>query len=233
MAGPALILLEIHRLRLLSQDVQSRIDFAPKQLKAQQAIVAKREEELRQGQETVKKAKIAIHEHEVSVKAAQEQIKKYEKQLSDITSKKEYDALRHEIAGVNEKIKGIEDETLAAMMVLDERMGQIPALEESVKKAKAELSEYEREYQARLVTWATQRDEATSLIGAEEAKLPEEARVQYDRLVKAMGADALAAVEGKTCTACFTDLTAQDKHNVLMRQFVMCRNCGRVLYLKE
>src|SRR5215471_14310217 len=98
MAGPAAILREIHRLRGLAQDLQSRIDLAPKQVKAQQNLIAKCEEDLKQGQETVKKLKIAIHEHEVSIKAEQQLIKKYENQLGDITSKKEYDALRHEIA---------------------------------------------------------------------------------------------------------------------------------------
>ena len=233
MAGPAGILLEIHRLHILARDLQKRLDFAPKQLNAQQSVLGKREEELKQGHEAIKKAKITIHEHEVSVKAAQQQIKKYEQQIGDITSKKEYDALRHEIAGVNDKIRAIEDETLTAMMVLEELNGRIPALEEEVNKAKAELAAFEREFQAKLGDWTKARDEAAAQCGVEEAKLSEDVRTLYDRLVKAMGADALAAVEGKSCTFCFTELTAQAQHNVLLRQFVSCRNCGRILYLKD
>ena len=34
MAGPAAIIREIHRLRSHAHDLQTRIDFAPKQLKA-------------------------------------------------------------------------------------------------------------------------------------------------------------------------------------------------------
>src|SRR5207245_8738722 len=55
MAGPAAIIREIHRLRSHAHDLQTRIDFAPKQLKAQQNAVAKREEELKEAQETIKK----------------------------------------------------------------------------------------------------------------------------------------------------------------------------------
>src|SRR5438477_12579330 len=121
MAGPAIILREIHRLRTFAGDLQSRIDSAPKQLKAQQGLVTKREDELKQGQDLVKKLKVAIHEKEVSVKAENQLIKKYEGQLNDITSKKEYDALRNEIAGVREKIRAYEDETLNTMMDLEEK----------------------------------------------------------------------------------------------------------------
>jgi len=233
MAGPAAILREIHRLRAFVQELQSRIDLAPKQLNVQQNVLARRQEELKQGQEAIKKLKIGVHDHEVSVKAAHQQIKKYEQQLNEISSNKEYDALKHEIAGVQEKLRALEDETLTTMLELEELTGRLPVLEEAAKKAKVEFAEFERDSQARREVWIQQRDEATNQIGAEEAKLPSAIRPEYDRLIKAMGADALAAVEGKNCTACYTEMTVQLYHNVLKQQFVLCWNCGRVLYLKD
>jgi predicted nucleic acid-binding Zn-ribbon protein len=233
MPGPAAILREIHRLRVFASDLQSRIDLAPKQVKAQQGQIAKREDEFKHGQEAVKKLKIGIHEHEVSIKAEQQLIKKYEHQLNDITSKKEYDALRHEIAAVQEKIRGVEDELLAAMLQVDEEATKLPALDEGIKKAKAEFEEFNRDLQARLADWSKQRDSAISQISTEEAKLPEQVRPMYDRFVKSMGADALATVEGKNCAACYTEMTMQTYHDVLNQQFVQCRNCGRILYGKE
>jgi uncharacterized protein len=233
MAGPAAILREIHRLRAYAHDLQSKIDQAPKQAKAQQTVLAKREEELKQDQDAIKKLKVGIHEREVSVKAEHVLIKKYEKQLNDITSNKEYDALKHEIAAVNEKIRGLEEETLTTMMELEERTARLPVQEEAVKKAKAEFAEFERVHLGRLETWKQERDEATKQFMAEEAKLPGDIRPQYDRLIKAMGPEALSAVEGKNCTACYTELTVQLYHNVLKQQFVLCWNCGRVLYLKD
>ncbi len=233
MAGPAAILAEIHRLRTYSRDLQERIDRAPRQAKAQQNVIAQREEDLKHGQDVVKRLKVALHEHDVSVKAEQQLIKKYEKQLSDITSKKEYDALRHEIAGVKEKIKAIEDETLTAMMDLEAKTALLPPLEDAVKKAKAEAAESERENQSQMEVWRKERDQAAEKIAVEEIKLPNDIRPQYDRLIKAMGADAMAHVEGKNCAACYTDMTETWYHNVMRRQFVLCRNCGRMLYLKD
>jgi len=233
MAGPAAIIREIHRLRSHARDLQTRIDFAPKQLKAQQNAVAKREEELKVTQENLKKLKVSIHEHEVSVKSADQQIKRYEQQLNDITSKKEYDALKVEIGAVKDKIGAIQDETLTAMGDLEERTAQLPALDAALKTAKAEFAAFERDYQAQLESWTKQRDDVAKQIGAEEAKLPADIRQQYDREVKSKGADAFASVENRICSACYTEITAQLGHNLLMHQFVMCRSCGRMLYMKD
>jgi len=233
MAGPAAIFREIHRLRSHAQDLQSRIDFAPKQLKAQQNAVAKYEEALHQAHEAIKKLKVGVHEHEVSVKACQAQIKKYEQQLNDITSKKEYDALRHEITAVRDKIRVIEDEALTLMGEVEEKTAEVPKFEAALKQAKAEYAEFERDYQERLNSWVKQRDDVDKKVADEEIKLPGDIRVQYERVIKSMGADALAGVDGRICTACYTEITAQLAHNLHMEQIVVCRSCGRYLYLKN
>jgi predicted nucleic acid-binding Zn-ribbon protein len=233
MAGPGAVLREIHRLRSHASALQERIDGGPRQLRAQQNVVAKREEELKEAQDGLKKLKVGILESESSVKSAHGQIKRYEQQLNDITSKKEYDALQHEIAAVREKIKATEEEALTAMMEVDEKTTLIPEREAALKKAKAEFAEFERDYQSRLDDWTKQRDAAAAEYAAKEKELPSDVRQHYDRLVKSMGADAFAAVENRICAACYTELTAQVAHNVQQQQFVMCRSCARILYPKE
>jgi predicted nucleic acid-binding Zn-ribbon protein len=49
----------------------------------------------------------------------------------------------------------------------------------------------------------------------------------------ARGADAMAAVENRTCTACYTEITAQNYHELILGQLVVCKSCGRILYLPE
>ena len=233
MAGPAAIFREIHRLRSHARDLQSRIDFAPKQLKAQQNAVAKYEDALHQAHEAIKKLKVGILEHEASVKSCEAQIKKYESQLNDITSKKEYDALRHEISAVRDKIRAIEDETLNLMGEVEEKTAEVPKYEAALKQAKGEYAEFERDYQERLNSWIQQHDEVDLKVAAEEVKLPKDIRTQYERVIKTMGADALAAVEGRTCMSCHTEITEQLAHNLRMEQVVVCRSCGRYLYLQN
>src|SRR2546428_97975 len=94
---------EIHRLRRHVQELLSRIEAGPRQLKMQHAAIARHEENLKKAQEELKLLKVHTHDKELSLKITSDQIKKYEKQLNDIMSKKEYDALKHEMATSREQ----------------------------------------------------------------------------------------------------------------------------------
>src|SRR5437870_1179469 len=97
MAGPGDVFREIHRIRRHAKDLGDKIEQAPRQLKVQQALLARQEEKLNQSHENTKHLKVNIHEKEVSIKALLTAIKKHEKQRDEAGNKKEYDALQLEI----------------------------------------------------------------------------------------------------------------------------------------
>ena len=233
MPGPGPILREIHRLRRSIHELESASENGPRQLKAQQNKIAKDEDNVKKAQEIVKQAKIHIHEKEVSIKATQTEIAKFEKQLGEISTKKEYDALRHEIANAREHIKKIEDEILELMLEGDEKAKLVPEAEKAVKKAKDDLALFERDLQERLKRYAEEKAKAVADLKAVEATLSEEVKVQYDRMVGFKGEDSIAAVEGQTCTACYTDVTAQMANELMRGEYVVCKSCGRILYAAQ
>jgi predicted nucleic acid-binding Zn-ribbon protein len=233
MSGPASTLRELHRLRRHAKDLQSRIDQQPRLLKAQHNAVAKQEEALREAQEAIKRLKVTTHEKEVSLKTANQQVVKHEKQLNEAATKKEYDALKTEIAAARDDVRRLEDEILDAMAETEERTSQLPQLDKAVQQARAELAKFERDSEARLSDLNEQRQRVVEELAETEAKLPADVRAPYERLIKARGEDALAAVQGRICTACYTEITAQQAHEVTQDQLVFCKNCGRILYVPE
>ena len=66
-----------------------------------------------------------------------------------------------------------------------------------------------------------------------EKQIPEAVRLLYERLVQARGADALASAVNDICRACATAITAQMHNELLVGNFVFCKNCGRLLYTPE
>ena len=66
-----------------------------------------------------------------------------------------------------------------------------------------------------------------------EASVPANLRSQYNRVVASLGADALAAVHDRTCSACHTEITAQNYNDLQQELFVSCKSCGRILYPPE
>jgi predicted nucleic acid-binding Zn-ribbon protein len=233
MAGPATILREIHRLRRHAKDLQAEIERGPRLLKAQQAKVTRQEEAVREAHDTLKRLKMASHDKEGLLKATLLQIGKHEKQLNEAGSKKEYDALKLEIAADKKKCQELEDEILGYMGEIEERNAQLPALEKAVQQAKAEYAEFEKNSRGRSVGLTEQLNQALAGIKQVESTLPADVRPQYDRLVAARGEDAMAAVENRTCMACYTEITAQAYNDLMLSQFVLCKSCGRTLYLPD
>jgi predicted nucleic acid-binding Zn-ribbon protein len=233
MTAPAVILREIHRLRRHARELQNRIDEAPRRLKAQQDRANRQHAALVEAQEGVKKLKIAQHEKEVTLKSAEAQIAKFEKQLNEVSSRREYDALRTEIAHARDKIGKIEDEILEAMAKVEEGATTIPEMEKKWKEAQAEVAQFERDSQVRQAELAVLRDQAAKELARVEEELPADVRQGYDRSVLAKNDDAFAAVANRTCKGCFTEVTSQEYLELSQQKFVVCKACGRMLYLAE
>lgn len=233
MAGPAAVLRDLHRLRRHARDLQEQIDRGPRALDLQKAKVARQQEILQEAHDTIKRLKVRTHEQEVSLKSKVQQIAKHERQRDEATSKKEYDALQAEIDVEKKACQKLEDEILDAMGQTEDLLARIPQLEKEVEQAKQDSFRAIEEIQARRHRAVEGLAEVHKQLHELEASLPADVRIQYDRLVTARGDDALATVQGRTCAACYTEITAQMYNDLMVGLFVPCKNCGRILYLPE
>jgi predicted nucleic acid-binding Zn-ribbon protein len=231
MAAPAHILKDIHRLKRHIKDLEGKLEQGPKAHKAHQLKVAAAEEALHKVQDGLKQLKVKIHEKEISVKAAQQNVEKLEK--TPVSNKKEYDALRAEVATAKASISKLEDEMLDAMAELEDKTKFIPLNEKALQKAKDEAAQFDKDHQERLNRWSTERQSALGQLAEVEALLPDDIRAHYDRLVSSKWADAISGVQGRTCVTCYTEVTAQMSNELQRGLFVICKNCGRMLYVEE
>jgi predicted nucleic acid-binding Zn-ribbon protein len=226
------LLREIHRLRKLIRDAQTEVERGPRVLKAHQTKLATQEKAVADAKDALKHRKADVLTGESQIKSLHQALAKHEKQLDGLTGQKEIEAKEHDIANTKQLIARQEDDVLTAMTDVEERTAKIPDLEAALAKAKADFAGYEKEAAERLVRLKEEAASATKALAEEEAKLPAGVRTQYDRLVKAHGADALAPVENQTCTHCRMGITIQ-QYSDLQRgtEILFCRSCGRVLYL--
>jgi predicted nucleic acid-binding Zn-ribbon protein len=232
MAGPAVFFREIHRLRRQARDIQDQIDRIPRQLRAQQTRITGQETALREAQEHVRHLKVTAHEKEVELKSRQTQITKFQRQLNESESKKEYDALQAEIATAKSDCQQLEDEILNAMIETDERTAELPALEKALQQAREEAARFEREAGSRRTDLTGQVTALRTELRGVEANIPAGlVRDTYNRIAAAKDADALAVVRDRTCTACHTEITTQSYHELKRNQFFCCKSCARILYL--
>lgn len=234
MAIVAALFREIHRLRRHAAELRTRMEQGPRQLQLLQERLAEAEAAFMQGQETLKKLKVALHEGEGSLRSLTAQIHKYERQLNEIMSKKEFDALQHEIASARQKIGEIEDRMLAQMSELDERQAQLPELERAVTQARADVANFERNSEERRRLQTEELEKTLKELAAVEAQLPAgDILTAYQRRIKARGDDALAPVRQRVCSNCYTEVTAQTWVELQQGGLVLCKSCDRIIFLEE
>jgi predicted nucleic acid-binding Zn-ribbon protein len=234
MTTPANTLKEIHRLRRYIKELQTKLGDIPRKLQSRKGDIAYHEEKLKIGQDELKKLKVKTHDDDVSLKIIAEQIAKYERQLNTIMSKKEFDALKSEIAHGRAKADALEDVILAQLAEIDERTANIPRLEKALKDAREELTRFEKESQEQTGSLTGELQRVQKELADAEANLPYgELQAQYERLIRLMGEDSFAAVSKGTCQACYTNVTAQEANQLLQGQFMLCKACGRILYAAD
>jgi len=233
MASVNELMREIHRLLKHRRDLREQIDRFPKQRKVFQGRITLREQEQQQAQDALKKLKMSVHEKEVTLKTHHQLVKKYEGQLREITSKKEFDALQHEIETTKKAIAEVEDQILTGMMEIDEQTAALPKFAGGLATARKELTDFEATAQERETNLRTMLQDTEAKHREAEAQVPAEILPAYQRIIKAKEHDALAPVRDRACSSCSTSLTVQNYHDLQLGQSHNCTACGRILFLPE
>ena len=221
---------EAHRLRRHLRELQAEIDDSPRKIRIRNNRIAKLEDELKQAQETIKHLKTNIATLDLNLKSSHQQLLKYQQQLGDMKNERETVAKQAEIDFTQSQIRELEEQSLAKIAELDTRTADLPRLNENLAKAKEEFKVFEKETNKAIERLREEKAHAEIALLEAEKDLPETIRSDYDRVVKAHGADALSGVKDRVCEHCNNSITVQQKCDLLRGMFLCCRTCGRGLY---
>ena len=176
---------------------------------------------------------MALDQKQLQLKSAEGKIAELKVKLNQANTNREYQALKDQIAADEMASSVLADEILEAMEKLDGMKTLIPDAEGRVAKAKEELGKVQQQLRAEEESLKTDVKRLEKELADAESALPEDFRVMYQRVVNAKGEDAMAVVEGGSCGGCFQQLTTNMHNEINMGRVVLCRSCGRVLYLPE
>lgn len=224
---------EAHRLRKHLRELKKEIDLGPRVLKEHQDELDEERQAHKDHHDSITRLKLKQREDEGSLKQTDTRLAKLEDQLIGISVQKEYDAKKSEIAQAKAKKADLEDAILTTMTEIEERTAAIPAVEKKWADAQAAFEEFKRQAADRLEMLRNGKAASEALLVKVEVGIPEEIRPRYDKLVKAHGPEAMAAVKGKSCQACRTDMTDQKIIELRRGEFMQCSTCGKLLYAME
>jgi len=181
---------------------------------------------------TAKLLQKEIDSAELSGRSMREQFKHRQQQIQSLIGAKERTALEHEITDIATKIDQADD---SLMLLLEQQ----DLIKKSISQRKAEVTESENtllaERQKRASAIAEiEKGKADLLMESSQQILlvPENLRNEYAQL-KQRVANPAAPIQNQSCSACFTQLLAQEYTQINSRSVIRCRGCFRYLYLPD
>jgi hypothetical protein len=233
MPVPAAALRELHRIHLQLEDLRERADRGPKQIRARDTNLARLTDELAKVQAEGKAARVRADQKQLLLKSGEEKIANLRGKLNQCTTNREYQALKDQIAADEMANSVLSDEILEALEKIDEQQKLLHEAQQRIVAAKEELAKVQQAVaeQSQLLQTDIQRLQAE--LATAETALPGDIAGEYQRMVRARSADAMAEVQGEFCGGCCKQLTPNILSELTLGQAVICKNCGRLIYLPE
>lgn len=223
----------LHRIHQQLAELKGRLARGPKQIRARQQAVERREKQLADSKDARKKTRMESDDQMVQLKKMETEIEDLQRKLNECRQNDAYKILKDQIAGTRKASSVLEDEILDKLERIDQFQIQVQEAESNLEKAREELDETQKRVGEQQTTLEDDLARATDELKQVEAGLPADFKAEYQRLTRAHGDHALAPAEGETCGNCFTVLSPQTMNELYMSKLVFCKSCGCMLYLPE
>ena len=206
----------------------------PAQKQVLEQVFIQKSQALKAKEEESKSLQLKRKEHEIDLETKEKEIKKYQSQLLQIKTNKEYTALQKEIEGLKADNAVLEDDILGLMEKVDKVKAEIAEerqrLASEDKELKEEIIKIDQEIKDLDVKISSLEKEKTQLCANVEKNL----LAQYERILKAKRGLALVTIAGKSCGGCHRVLPPQVINEARMKDKVIrCEFCARLLYWPE
>lgn len=186
---------------------------------------ALKESEERLTQQVLQRKKLELDIEEINLELA-----RLQKQMRDIKTNREYDALVTEIANRKTKISESEEELLKTLAEIDE-------LQDKVKEYKERVVEVDKNNRIQLESLGKEMDSIGTKIKQKQderrnisVRLNKLMLATYERVKKVKGGAAVVAVKKRACSGCYKSLPPQKIQEIKKGEnLITCDSCGRIL----
>jgi uncharacterized protein len=227
------VLRTLHRIHRQLTDLRGRLARGPKQVQAAETHVQSCESALQQTKAEAKATRIASDQKQLQLKSGEDKVKDWRRKLNAISSNREYQVLLEQIAADEMTNSVLADEALEALDLIDAFQKRIAEAESVLAAAKKRADKVRGEVAKQQPSLQSDIARLEAELKKEEALLPEEIGQVYHRIVRQKGEDALAAVENKCCSGCNQQVTLNVYSHIVLGTPMLCKSCGRLLYLPE
>ena len=215
---------EITDVSLFLENIPSKIEEINKKIETSSQIVTLAKEKMTQNQ---KKRR----DLEAAVKDIKEQISKYNRQLNEVKTNKEYSILLKEIEEAKQKDNDMEEEIISEMLSADEIEDEIKTASQKYSEAEEKFSKEKDVLQQEKKKFETKKDKLNQKKEKLVPKIPSDQVNLYLKIYKRNSGIALSPVKEEFCSLCHLRIRPQVINELKGKEkIILCENCGRILY---
>ncbi len=233
MAIDAASLRALHHLLGQLAELRDRLARGPRQITIREQNVAARQADLQGAIEAEKQARLLVDRKQLDLRSSEQKIADWQVKLNQASSNKEFQALREQIAAGEMANSVLSDEILEGFEKIDMLAAKVKEAEAALESTRQEMQRVATQIEAAAEGLKQEIARYEGELTAAERALPGELKVDYQRVVREKGADAMAEVEGMVCGGCGQQMTANMQSDLMLSRPVFCKICGRLLYLPE
>ncbi len=223
-------LLELQKIDYKIMDVEASIGDLPEKVNTLREKNSSMKNELQALKQDLSDVTSQKNNVEIETKVLYEKLKKYQEQVYNVTTNKEYDAISNEIENSEKAIEENETKILELLESEEQLTEKIKKMEESVKQAAEEFEEKEQLLKERI---EKSKDRHQQLLAKRQTiaeKLDKRILTTYERIRNGRNGVALAEIKNYTCGECFATIPPQTVVEIRqMNRIILCETCGRIL----
>jgi len=194
---------------------------------------AKRVRDL-EGQLKVIQVRRGTMEGDLAAKEAN--VRKFQMQMYQVKTNKEYTVLQHEIEGLKADNSVLEEEILKLMEEADQRKADVVAAQKALKEERDRLQAEAAAIECQVAQW----EAAISRLSRERAELAPRVDpmilARYERILEKKDGVAFVPlhVVQEACGGCHMNVPPQAINEIRMKErLVTCESCARILYYPD
>lgn len=228
------MLLELQELDKEIFEKKWMLEAIPEKKKELDSLLEEKTVSLKNLDDESKTLQLKRKDKETDLGTKEETIKKYQGQLFQTKTNKEYTVLEKEIASTKADNSLLEEEILKLFDEADEIKQKVDKEKEVFAEEKIKIEEEKKKLEEEKKQAETEHGELNNKRTSFREKIDKSFLSKYERILENRDGLAMVPIEGDACGGCNMNLPPQVINETKLKaQLTFCGNCARLLYSKD
>jgi len=214
--------------------LENELESIPETIKKMTEDFKAEADTLKALEDGVKALLLKRKEREGDLESKEGSIKKYQTQLYQVKTNKEYTALQEEIGRMRADNSLIEEDVLKIFDQIDTENKRITKEKEALKQKESKLGEEKKRLEEDAGQFRKELEGLKAQRATLTAKVDKSILTKYEKILKSRDGLAVVPVVSESCQGCFRVMPPQVINEIkMMKELIVCENCTRILYVEE